>query len=158
LSDTLAADGADHSNDHPNVLPNELPPGLQQLRWLALASCAGLVLLGLAWELWLAPTGRGSLAIKVLPLVAALPGLARWRLYTCRWLSLVVWLYVTEGLVRATSEGGLGQGLAVLEVVLSVILFVACAWQVRWRLRRGREAAARPSAGQALPGADGRAA
>ena len=41
-----------------------------------LASLLGLIALGLAWELWLAPTGSGTLAIKVLPLVLGLPGAA----------------------------------------------------------------------------------
>jgi hypothetical protein len=56
-----------------------------------------LIVLGLAWELWLAPTGSGTLALKVLPLVAVLAGLLRHRMYTYRWLSLLVWLYFTEG-------------------------------------------------------------
>jgi uncharacterized membrane protein len=113
---------------------------LQRMRWLALACCVALIMLGLAWELVLAPTGRGTLAVKVLPLVAALPGLWRWRLYTCRWLSLAVWLYTAEGLVRLWSDPGIGRWLAVAEVVLAVLLFVACAAQVRWRLRAGRTA------------------
>ena len=75
-------------------------------RTVAVASVLALIALGLAWELWLAPTGRGTLAIKVLPLVPALAGLLRNRLYTYRWLSLLVWLYFTEGAVRATSEIG----------------------------------------------------
>jgi hypothetical protein len=33
-------------------------------------------------------------------------GLLRHRLYTFRWLSLLVWLYVTEGLVRAPATAG----------------------------------------------------
>jgi uncharacterized membrane protein len=119
---------------------------LQRTRWLALLSCLGLIVLGLAWELVLAPTGRGTLAIKVLPLVAALPGLWRWRLYTCRWLSLVVWLYTTEGLVRVWSDVGIGRGLALIEVILSLLLFAACAAQVRWRLRAGRQAEAQAQA------------
>jgi uncharacterized membrane protein len=41
------------------------------------------------------------------------PGLLRHRMYTYRWLSLLVWLYFTEGVVRATTEGGLSQRLAV---------------------------------------------
>jgi uncharacterized membrane protein len=115
------------------------------MRLLALASCAALVLLGLGWELWWAPTGRGTLALKVLPLALALPGLWRWRLYTCRWVSLAVWLYVTEGLVRATSEAGPGRWLALAEVLLAVALFIACAAQVRLRLRAGRAAAEQAS-------------
>ena len=110
-------------------------------RVLALASLLGLVGLGLAWELWLAPTGSGTLALKVLPLLAALPGLWRGRLYTYRWLSLLLWLYFAEGVVRATTETGLSATLAVAQVLLSLLLFTACALQVR-RQRRLREAVA----------------
>ena len=35
-------------------------------------SLLALIVLGLAWELWLAPTGRGTLALKVLPLLLPL--------------------------------------------------------------------------------------
>jgi uncharacterized membrane protein len=111
-------------------------------RAVALASVGALIALGLAWELWLAPTGSGTLAIKVLPLVLGLAGLLRHRMYTFRWLSLLVWLYFTEGVVRATTEGGLSQALAVAEVLLCLALFSACAVYIRWRLRRGGEAAA----------------
>jgi uncharacterized membrane protein len=104
-------------------------------RALAVGSLLLLVALALTWELWLAPTGRGTLALKALPLLLALPGLLRYRLYTCRWLSLLVWLYVAEGLVRAMTDTGLSARLAVLEVLLALLLFAACAWQVRWRLR-----------------------
>ena len=110
---------------------------------LAVGSLLGLIALGLAWELWLAPTGRGTLAIKVLPLVWPVVGLLKHRMYTYRWLSLLVWLYCAEGLVRATSEQGTGALLAAIEVLLCLLLFVACAVQVRWRLKRAaREAAA----------------
>ena len=101
-----------------------------------------LIALGLAWELWLAPTGRGTLALKVLPLLLPLPGLYFSRLYTYRWLSLLVWVYFAEGAVRATSEHGLGARLAAIEVVLCLVLFAACAAHVRWRLRLARTAAA----------------
>lgn len=105
-------------------------------RALAVGSTLGLIGLGLAWELWLAPTGSGTLALKVLPLLPALPGLMRLRLYTYRWVSLLVWLYFAEGVVRATTEGGPAAALAGVEVVLSLLLFAACAWHVRWRLRK----------------------
>ena len=107
-------------------------------RALAVGSLLALIALGLAWELWLAPTGRGTLAIKVLPLLLPLPGLLRHRMYTYRWLGLLVWIYCAEGLVRATSERGLGAWLALAEVVLSLLLFTACAAQVRWRLKRAK--------------------
>ena len=105
---------------------------------MALASVVGLIALGLAWELWLAPTGRGTLALKVLPLVPAIAGLLKSRMYTYRWLSLLVWLYFTEGIVRATTEGGPARALAIVEVLLCLALFAACAVHVRARLRDAR--------------------
>ena len=110
-------------------------------RWLALGSLLGLIVLGLAWELWLAPTGRGTLAIKVLPLLIPLPGLWRARMYTYRWVSLLVWIYFAEGVVRATTDKGLSAVLAGIEVLLCLLLFVACALHVRWRLHRASRAA-----------------
>lgn len=104
-------------------------------RALALASVVSLIVLGLAWELWLAPTGRGWLALKVAPLLAPLPGLWRYRLYTYRWVSLLVWLYFIEAAVRAASDTGLGARLATIELVLTLALFAACLIQVRARLR-----------------------
>lgn len=113
-------------------------PAVLRSRAVAFASCAALVVLGLAWELWLAPTGRGTLAVKVLPIALALPGLWRLRMYTYRWVSLAVWLYVCEGLVRGSSDAGLSVWLAWGEVALGVLLFVACVLHVRARLRGGR--------------------
>lgn len=119
-----------------------MDPIVRWTRWLAVGSLLGLIVLGLAWELWLAPTGRGTLAIKVLPLLLPLPGLLRARMYTYRWVSLLVWLYFAEGVVRATTERGLSAALATSEVALCLVLFTACALHVRWRLRRAAPRAA----------------
>ena len=115
-------------------------PILLWSRWLAVGSLLALIALGLAWELWLAPTGSGTLALKVLPLLLPLPGLWRARLYTYRWTSLGVWLYVTEGIVRATTDHGLSSKLALAQVLLCLLLFTACALQVRRRLSRAAAA------------------
>ncbi len=114
---------------------NTPDPVVRGARVLALTGLIGLIVLGLAWELWLAPTGSGTLALKVVPLVPCVVGLLRHRMYTYRWLSLLVWLYFTEGVVRVTTEGGVSQWLAGLEVLLSLLLFGACALYIRWRLR-----------------------
>jgi len=106
-------------------------------------SLLGLIVLGLLWELWLAPLRPGGswLALKVLPLTVPLAGLLKNRMYTYRWLSLLVWVYFTEGAVRATSENGLSAWLAGGEVLLCVLLFVACSLHVRLRLKAaGKEA------------------
>ena len=120
---------------------------IRATRAVAVAALLGLIALGLAWELWLAPTGGRWLAFKVLPLVWPLAGLLKHRLYTYRWVSLLVWLYFTEGIVRATglpagAATGLVEALAWAEVALCMLLFIACAAHVRWRLKHPSLAAA----------------
>ena len=119
-----------------------LPAPIAWTRIAALGSVLALIVLGLAWELWLAPTGSRTLALKVLPLLLPLLGLWRNRMYTYRWVSLMVWLYFTEGVVRATSDRGASVPLAIIEVLLCLLLFAACAAHVRWRLRAAKEATA----------------
>ena len=122
-------------------------------RRLAVASLVGLIVLGLAWELWLAPLREGGSwwALKVLPLTLPLAGLLKNRMYTYRWLSLLVWLYAAEGAVRLTSDQNpLSALLAGIELLLCVVLFVACTWHIRTRLRAaGKEAIAADAARRA---------
>jgi uncharacterized membrane protein len=89
------------------------------------------------WEMVLAPVRPGGswLALKVLPLCLPLAGLLKNRMYTYRWVSLLVWLYFTEGAVRAYSDKVPGNYLAMLEILLCLTLFTACALHVRLRLR-----------------------
>ncbi|MCM2296746.1 DUF2069 domain-containing protein [Rhodoferax sp.] len=111
-------------------------------RILAVGSLLGLIVLGLAWELLLAPLRPGGswLALKVLPLCLPLAGLLKNRMYTYRWVSLLVWLYFTEGAVRAYSDAAPGNYLAMVEVVLCLTLFTACALHVRLRLKNAAKA------------------
>lgn len=101
-------------------------------RVVAVASALALIVLCVGWELVWARLGRGTLVFKALPLILALPGLMRHRMYTYRWLSLAVWLYVAEGLVRIVDRAP-SNWCAGAEVVLGIVLFTACATQVRWR-------------------------
>ncbi len=99
-----------------------------RLAWLAACTAwIGLILLALAWELFLAPLRPGGswLVLKVLPLLAPLPGLLRARRYTFQWSSLLVWAYMIEGLVRAVSDPGPSARLAVIEIALAAAFFVA---------------------------------
>lgn len=118
-------------------MPTNPKRAIQTTRWLAVGSLLGLIVLGLAWELWIAPLRPGGSwwAIKVLPLVLPLAGLLKNRMYTYRWVSLLVWLYFTEGVVRAAGEPGVYRAMALIEVALCIALFVACALHVRIRLR-----------------------
>jgi uncharacterized membrane protein len=118
--------------------PPERLAQISTLRAITLGATLGLIVLGLLWELWLAPLPGGSggaLALKVVPLSLAIAGLLKHKLYTFRWLSLLVWLYFTEGVVRASGDQGTSQLLAFVEVALSVALFTATTVYVRLRLR-----------------------
>ncbi len=94
-----------------------------------------LIFLCLAWEVWLAPfptqSGWSWFAIKVLPIVLAMPGFAKDRLYTYKWMSLAVWLFFVEGIVRGWSDKGLSSSLAWTEAAISVLLFTALILRIR---------------------------
>jgi uncharacterized membrane protein len=106
-------------------------PGV--LQFIATASLIGLIFLSLAWELWLAPLRPGGswLVLKVVPLLLPLFGILRGRVYTFRWSTLLIWLYFTEGVVRAWSDIGLSSQLATLEWILALIFFVTAAFFTR---------------------------
>jgi uncharacterized membrane protein len=113
----------------------DVPAQAAASRTAILALLVALIVLGVAWELWLAPTGMRSLALKVLPLAWPLAGVWAWRLASVRALSLLVWLYVAEGALRAATEHGVSAQLAWLELVLCALLFAACVVHVRSRTR-----------------------
>jgi len=70
-------------------------------------------------------------------------------MYTYRWVSLVVWLYFIEGVVRAWGDKAPGNLLALLETILCLVLFVACTLHVRMRQRNARNAAVQADNGPA---------
>ena len=126
-----------------NLPASSIPLNLHNVnlsRWLAVGSLVGLIVLSVAWELYLAPikTGGSLLALKAVPLCLPLAGLLKNRMYTYRWVSLMVWLYFTEGVVRAYSDRAPSNYWALLEVFLCLTLFAACAMHVRIRLRHAK--------------------
>ena len=54
----------------------------------------------------------------------ALPGVARRKLYTLQWASMLVLLYLAEGVVRGMTDAGLSASLAWLEALLALAFFV----------------------------------
>lgn len=126
-----------------NSTSNTLPGSdVAATRWLAVGSLLGLIVLSVVWELWLAPLRPGGswLVLKALPLCIPLAGLLKHRMYTYRWVSLVVWLYFTEGVVRAWSDKAPSNYLAMAEIALCLLLFVACALHVRLRQKAAKAA------------------
>ena len=102
--------------------------------WFAACACLiALVLLGLAWELKLAPLKPGGswLVLKVLPLLAPLFGVLHGRRYTFKWSTLLIWLYAAEGAVRAMTDAGPSSALALIELALALGYFAAAVVYLR---------------------------
>ncbi|RZI43023.1 DUF2069 domain-containing protein [Herbaspirillum sp. HC18] len=89
-------------------------------------SLVALILLCLAWELALAPLRPGGswLVLKVIPLLLPLRGVIKRDLYTMQWSSMLILLYLAEGIVRATSDKGLSAMLGWVEVALVCVYFL----------------------------------
>lgn len=126
---------------------------LAALRRLVVASFIALIALGLAWEFWLAPLrpGGSALSLKVVPLVFALPSLMRGRVRTYQWWSMLVLVYLAEGLVRATSDRGPSVPLAIIEVGLATLAFTGILLYVREARRSARASPEAPDPGSAGP-------
>ena len=106
---------------------SQLQTKLTRLRWTAVLSLLALIVLSLLWERWLAPIRPGGswLMLKAVPLLLPLRGLLNGKRYSYQWSSLLILAYLTEGLVRATSDTGMSQTLAVIETVLAGIYFIS---------------------------------
>ena len=122
--------------------PEKNNGSIDLIRFLAVGSMVGLIVLGLAWELLLAPIKPGGswLALKVLPLCFPLAGMLKNRMYTYRWVSLMIWLYFIEGVVRGYSDRPPGNYLGMIEVLLCLIVFAACTLHVRLRFKYAKAA------------------
>ncbi|SNX28701.1 Uncharacterized membrane protein [Polynucleobacter meluiroseus] len=92
---------------------------------VACAAFIDLFILCVCWEWFISPLRPGGswLILKGIPLLFAIPGIWRGRVYTMQWASLLILLYVTEGLVRIL-ETGANFWLACLETALATVGFV----------------------------------
>jgi uncharacterized membrane protein len=102
--------------------------------WLAACvSLVALILLALAWELFLAPLKPGGswLVLKAIPLLVPLFGVLHAKRYTFQWTSLFIWLYFAEGATRAVSDRGLSAALGTTEAILCLVYFAAAVAYVR---------------------------
>jgi uncharacterized membrane protein len=103
------------------------------LRLVAAGSLLLVIMLCLAWELWLAPLRPGGtlMALKAMPLLLAVRGIAAGKRYTYQWSSMLILAYFAEGVMRAWSERGLSQALAGAEIALSLVFFAAAVGYAR---------------------------
>lgn len=93
----------------------------------AVIGLVGLILLCVAWELILAPLRPGGswMVLKVVPLLFPLRGILKRNIYTMQWSSMLILLYLAEGIVRATTDKGLSSTLGWIEVALVSVFFVS---------------------------------
>jgi uncharacterized membrane protein len=106
---------------------------LRAIQQIAAVSLVCLIVLCLAWELWLAPLRPGGslVALKALPLALPLVGIFSGKRYTYQWASMLILAYFAEGVTRAWSERGLSQWLASTEILLSLAFFATAVSYVR---------------------------
>ena len=103
-------------------------------RRIAFAALLALFILCILWELWLDPMvpGGSIYVLKALPLMYPLYGVYKGNLYTMQWSSMLVLLYVFEGSSRLFADTTLmSQRLGMIELLLALIVFVACILYVR---------------------------
>ena len=100
---------------------------------LAAALTLALIAMGLAWELVLDPLRPGGswLALKVIPLLFGVKGLWQGRIYTFKWMSLLIWIYVGEALVRVMGLSPEERLLAGVSLALSLGLAISILWGAR---------------------------
>ncbi|MGE4124279.1 MAG: DUF2069 domain-containing protein [Pusillimonas sp.] len=144
------------------------PPELNPvLRFGAIFSLVGLIVLTLVWELVVAPwrpelsalVGVSWLVFKLIPLLLPLPGVIKGRLYTLQWASMLVLLYFMEGVVRAFSDSSpVSRLMASIEIGLAVVFYLCAILYVR-PAKKAAKAAKSPHAtlsSQTIRGENGR--
>jgi len=109
------------------------------LHWTAIGSLLALIVLALAWELFIAPGpgGPGLLAYKALPLLLPLFGILRGRRYTYQWAPMLVLAYFVEGVMRGYADGGASAVAGWSQAALAIVFIVAAAYYARDAHRRG---------------------
>jgi uncharacterized membrane protein len=111
----------------------------------SVASLLALIALCIAWEMALAPLRPGGswLVLKVLPLLIPLRGVLKRDVYTLQWTSMLILLYFTEGIVRATSDKmWMSSLLGWIEVALTCIYFF-CTIFYLWPYKKAAKELAR---------------
>lgn len=92
---------------------------------LATAAFIDLFILCVAWEWFISPLRPGGswLILKGVPLLFTIQGLWNGKVYTMQWASMLILLYITEGLARIL-ETGANFWMALIETTLATIGFV----------------------------------
>lgn len=106
---------------------------LQSARLVTLGGYFGLLALMVIWHAWLHPPRHfpTALVLTTLPLLLPLRGLLHWRIRSHLWACLLMMLYLMHGVVETLTNPP-QRLLAILEIVLSLTVFIAAALYARW--------------------------
>ncbi len=108
---------------------------LKLTRGLALAGHLSLLALLIVWHAWLYPSEYFPIALVLLvtaaPLLLPLRGMLHGRPRSHLWASFLMMLYFMHGVVEATVNAAQRRP-ALLEVALSLLVFVCAALYARW--------------------------
>ncbi len=113
------------------------PARAQTAHLFAFSCLLALFALCILWEWQIAPIRPGGswLVLKAVPLLFPILSLVRnapRRRYTYQWSTLFIWIYFTEGIVRAWSDiERVSRLVAATEVLLCVGFFCAAVMFVR---------------------------
>lgn len=114
-----------------------LAAAIARLRFATVALTSALIVLGFAWETVLAPLRPGGslLAFKVLPLVLVLPAFLGGRIRHYQLWSMLILVYLCEGVVRGMTDAGLSSTLGWVETALALAVYAAILRFVQLRRR-----------------------
>ena len=114
-------------------------------RLMSLIGLLGLITLLMVWEIWLAPSAASTeglfilprslvLLFMVVPLLFPLRGILNGRPYTHAWASFLALFYFMHGVGEAWAGTDTAY-LGVLEVILSLMLFIGAILYARFKSR-----------------------
>ena len=106
---------------------------MTRLRLVHAATLGGIVALMGLLILWYGVRAPAPvwLAVMLIPLLFPLRGLIRGRAHTHAWTSFLILFYFIHGVVEAWANAD-ARGLAIAEIVLSVIVYTGAILFARW--------------------------
>lgn len=114
------------------------PAATRLLRYASLCSYFALLTWVVVWHSLLDQSRYSAVfvfVVYVAPLLLPLRGLLKGSAYTHAWANFVTLIYLIHGITIAYAEPA-ERGLALIEIVLSVLMFISCSGFARYR---GRE-------------------
>lgn len=92
-----------------------------------------LIMLCLAWELWIAPLREGGswLALKALPLCLPLSGILKGKIYTYQYSSMLILIYFAEAFMRMFDAVPASRICASLAAICCTVFFIACLFFIK---------------------------